>query len=326
MWGISGLYFVFMLVLMGMQYVPTLQYWSFDFLEPFTSSPGNPYASVYPVMGLMILLYPTTIGFTRAFQKFKKTEMEIMAKMVRILFPHVEFTQMAKAPAKEVMQSKLFAWIKEDAPIYSYGQIRSRVTDIEINIADLGIIENNVANKLLGTVMHIPILNMLGVLYQNVFKNLATNKLADNTKYSFRGMFCWLNLKKKLNGHTVLLPKNQMAQLDRWASFNFKKEEQIHMEDPRFSENFIVYGTDQVEARYVLSSSIMEKVVALKEKFDRPIFLSFQNRQMYIALVNEYGLFSFPAGKLDSLNMVEELATDIDTALNIPEELFKSYE
>ena len=241
--------------------------------------------------------------------------------MVRMLFPQVEFTQGAVAPSNEVVKSKLFAWINKEAPVYSYGQIRRKTNDTEINITDLGIVENNVANKFLGTLMHVPILNMLGVMYQTIFKNLATKKLADNTNYSFRGMFCWLCFKKKLNGHTVVLPKNQMAKLDRWASFNFKEEQEVYLEDPRFTSKFLVYGTDQVEARYVLSSSLMEKITALKEKFDRPIFISFQDRQMYLAVQNDNGLFSFPSGKLDNVNVIQELANDIQTALDISKEL-----
>ncbi|MBQ4912829.1 DUF3137 domain-containing protein [Maribacter sp. MMG018] len=321
MWGITGMYLIFMLALLGIQYIPMLENTSLAFLDVFKPTPTNPYASLYPIMGLMVLLYPTTIFFTRAFQKFKTTEQKTIAKMVKMLFPQVEFTQGAMAPTNEVAKSKLFPWIKEEAPVYSYGQIRGRTNDTEINITDLGIVENNVANKFLGILMRIPVLNMLGVMYQTVFKNMVTKKLADNTNYSFRGMFCWLRFKKKLNGHTVVLSKNQMTKLDRLASFNFKEEQEIHLEDPRFTSKFMVYGTDQVEARYVLSASIMEKIVALKEEFDRPISMSFQNRQMYMAVKNANGLFSFPSGKLDSIKLVEELANDIETALEISEEL-----
>ncbi len=320
-WGITGLYLVCMLVLMGLQSVPALQNRDLTFLESFSSTPNNPYASLYPILGLMVLLYPTTLYFTKAFQRFKIEEQKIMAKMVSMLFPYVEFTQGALAPVKEVVKSNLFVSIKDNAPIYNYGQIRSRTTNTEINVADLGIVERNVASKFLQTLMHIPILNMFGVLYQNVFKNIASNRLADNTNYSFRGMFCWLNFKKTLTGHTVVLPKSHLAQFDRWASFGFKEEQQIHLEDPRFTERFIVFATDQVEARYVLSSALMEKVIALKDKFNRPIFMSFENRKMYLAVQNDNGIFSFPSGNLDNIKVVEELADEIDTALQVSNEL-----
>ncbi len=321
MWGVTGLYFVFILGLLTIQYIPSLQPKTWSFLETFKPTPSNPYGSIYPMAGLIVLLYPTIILFTKAFQKFKIAEQKTMAKMVGMLFPKVEFTQGARAPVKEVVNSTIFPWIKQDSPIYSFGQIRSRTNQNEINIADIGIIENNVTNRFLGALMHIPVLNMFAALYQNVFKNIAMGKLADNTRFTFRGMFCWLSFKKHLNGHTVVLPKNQMVKLNRLTSFNFKEEQEIHLEDLRFTDKFVVYSTNQVEARYVLSSLLMEKVVALKEKFNRPILMSFQNKQMYLAVENENGLFSFSSRKLDKLGVVEELAHEIHTALQVSEEL-----
>lgn len=317
MWGITGFYLVLMLVFPGIQYLPALESRTWDFLELFRATPSNPYASLYPIVGLLVLLYPTTIFFTKAFQKFKTIEKETMAKMVKMLFPQVDFTQGTLPPVKEVVTSKLFVGLKADSAIYSYGQLRSKTDRSEINIADIGIAENNVSHKFLSTIMHIPMLNMFGVLYQNVFKNLATNKLVDNTQYSFRGMFCWLHFIKKLNGHTVVLPKSHLAQFYRWASFDFKEEQEIHLEDPRFTEKFVVFGTDQIEARYVLSAILMERIVTLKEKFERPIFMSFQNKQLYVAVVNDNGLFSFSRGNLNDIKVVEELANTIETALAI---------
>ena len=169
--------------------------------------------------------------------------------------------------------------------------------------------------------MGIPTLNILVVFYEYVFKNIVSNTSADNQYFTYRGMFCWLHFKKKLNGHTVILSNDPLTKWDRLASFSFRDEHKIHLEDPRFTKNFMVYGTDQVEARYVLSSSLMERIVALREKFARPLFLSFQDKQLYLAVMNDNGLFSFSLGKLEGIKIVEELASDIETALEIPDEL-----
>ena len=312
-WIITGLFFAFALLNMLSYYLPFLK---LDALKVFQATPSNPYATVYPIIILMILLYPSTFYFTKAFQKFKIEEANTIAKMVNMLFPRVDFAQNVKAPVREVIKSKLFAWVKENTPIYSYGQIRNKVNNTEINITDIGIVEENVSNKLMSVLMRIPILNMFAIGYQYVYKNTISNTLADNTHYTYRGMFCWLNFKKQLNGHTVILPKSQSAEFDRLASFSFKEEQKVNLEDPRFTNQFIVYSTDQVEARYVLSMAFMEKIIALKEKFDQSILLSFQNQQMYLAVKNKHGLFSFPSGKLDK-KTVEELAEDINTALEI---------
>lgn len=321
MWGLTGLYILLMTVLLLGNFVPFLKMGSWSFLKPDLPVWDSPYSNVYPIVGLLVLLYPTTILFANAFQKFKQKERETMAKMVKKLFPRVEFTQGAAPPIKEIIQSKFFVWAKKGTPIYSFGQIRGTYNNSIINIADIGIVERNISGKVTGGLMRMPILNMLVVLYEYVFKNLVSNTTADNQYFTFRGMFCWLHFKKKLEGHTVVLTNDPLTQWNRLASLNLREEHTIHLEDPRFTESFVVYGTDQVEARYVLSASLMERIVSLKEKFARPIFLSFQDRQMYLAVMNDKGLFSFPSVRLEEIKIVEELAYDIETALEIPKQL-----
>ncbi|WP_203258235.1 DUF3137 domain-containing protein [Hyunsoonleella ulvae] len=321
MWLITGLYFVLMLLNIATNYFPNSGNIFLSFFERFKATPENPYANMYPIVGLVVLLYVTTYLFAGAFQKFKIRETQTMNKMVKMLFPKVSFAQNTTVPTNEIGQSKLFAWVKTNATMYSYGQLRSSTNGSIINIADIGIIEENVSNKTKGTLMHIPILNIVVILYQFVLKNIVANKSADNVYYTFRGMFCWLRFKKSLNGHTVILTNNQSSKLNRFFSTNFKEEQKINLEDLRFTNQFVVYGTDQVEARYVLSTALMERIVSLKEKFDKPMLLSFQNRQMYLAVKNENGLFSFPSGKLETVKIIEELAKDVNTALQIATEL-----
>ena len=38
------------------------------------------------------------------------------------------------------------------------------------------------------------------------------------------------------------------------------------MEDVAFEKEFVVYGDDQIEARYILSTSLMERILSLQEK------------------------------------------------------------
>lgn len=321
MWMITGLYLVLMLINMAVIYFPNTENSFTSFFKQFQATQNSPYVAIYPFIGFMVLLYLSTFIFSNKFRDFKLKESETIARMVKLLFPKVDFAQNTMVPTKEIIKSKLFAWVEHDSAMYSYGQIRSKANDTEINIADIGISEKNVSNKLLTLLMSIPGLNILAILYQYVLKNIISSKSADNIYYTYRGMFCWLNFKKRLNGHTVVLPNNQNTKLDRFASFNFNEEQKISLEDPRFTNQFIVYSTDQVEARYVLSLALMERIVALKEKFNQPILLSFHNNQMFLAVNNENGLFSFPSGNLDSIKIIEELANDIETALQIGSEL-----
>lgn len=318
MWAITGLYIILMLLNLSQAYFPNVQ---FGFLDVFKATAQNPYASVFPIVVLVVLLYPTTFYFTNAFRKYKEKENATITQMVKLLFPNVEFAKGNTTPHEEIANSKIFAWINSKTTVATYGQIRSTINNREVSIADIGFIEENVTNKLSNTLMMIPGLNMLVVFWNYALKNIVTNKTADNVHYTFRGMFVWLVYPKKLNGHTVVLTNTQKLKLDRLASFNFKEEQKVFLEDARFTNKFIVYSTDQVEARYVLSSALMELVVSLEEKFKRDIQLSFHNEKMYLAVENANGLFSFPSGKLDDVKIIEELAKEIETALHISENL-----
>ncbi len=321
MWIITGIFFAILFLNMLTGYFPDSGNILQSLLKDYQGLKNNPYANTYPFIGLIILLYPALYIFSRAFQNFKKKETATIHKMVKMLFPHVEFTQDVIAPIKEIEKSKLFTWVKDHTPMYNYGQIRSTVNNTIINITDIGIVEENVSNKTINALLRIPGLNIVVILYQYVLKNIFTSKSADSVYYTFRGMFCWLRYPKKLKGHTVVLVNNQNTKLNRFVSSKFSEEEKILLEDIRFAKEFIVYSTDQVEARYVLSTALMERILSLKEKFNQPILLSFHNQEMYLAVQNKNGLFSFASGKIDTIEVIQELANDIETALDITQEL-----
>jgi len=44
--------------------------------------------------------------------------------------------------------------------------------------------------------------------------------------------------------------------------------ENVQLEDPKFEEIFEVYSTDQIEARYLLTVSFMERLLDLADIFD----------------------------------------------------------
>ena len=56
------------------------------------------------------------------------------------------------------------------------------------------------------------------------------------------------------------------------------------MENPEFEKSFDTYSTDQVEARYLLSPSFMERLLELDRKFPGRITVSFLNSSVIIAI------------------------------------------
>lgn len=104
----------------------------------------------------------------------------------------------------------------------------------------------------------------------------------------FKGIFFQADFAKKIKGKTVVLP----AILDyKIPALNQEKGELIKLEDPEFSKLFMVYGNDQVEARYILSTSFMANLVKFRKKAKRNIYVSFVENKIYIAVECAEDLF-----------------------------------
>ncbi len=65
----------------------------------------------------------------------------------------------------------------------------------------------------------------------------------------------------------------------------FGKGERIRLEDPRFERLFEVYGTDQIEARYLLTPTFMERIMALSAQFgDKAVELAFVDHRLLVSV------------------------------------------
>lgn len=77
----------------------------------------------------------------------------------------------------------------------------------------------------------------------------------------FRGLLFRADFNKAFRGRTRVKPGSPGIA----AGFS---SSHVALESPEFNDLFTAYSTDQVEARYILTPSLMERVVALHRKFD----------------------------------------------------------
>jgi predicted SAM-dependent methyltransferase len=67
-------------------------------------------------------------------------------------------------------------------------------------------------------------------------------------------------------------------------SKNLDRNELVKMDNTAFEKEFVVYSTDQIEARYILSHSLMEKLLKFQKGLKHPISISFVGGSIYIAV------------------------------------------
>lgn len=104
----------------------------------------------------------------------------------------------------------------------------------------------------------------------------------------FDGMFFIADFNKNFKGQTFVLP-DKAEKLFKglgkfFQSMNWSYGKLVEMENIEFEKAFVVYSSDQIEARYILSLSMMERMLALKKRFNRPIYFSFIHSNVNFAV------------------------------------------
>ena len=133
--------------------------------------------------------------------------------------------------------------------------------------------------------------------YQNVQITVSEEELlyhTSNGKRSstttvFDGIVIILSMNKKFSGQTVVFKD--------WGIFNtFHKLgcglQKIALEDSVFEKEFEVYASDQLEARYLLTTAFMERMLKVRNVFHgRKIQFSFFDNKLLIAINTGQNMF-----------------------------------
>ncbi len=142
----------------------------------------------------------------------------------------------------------------------------------------------------------------------------------------FKGLFFVADFNKDFANLTVVLPDTAEKIFGflgkSLQNLNFTRGELVKLEDPEFEKEFVVYGDDQVEARYILSTSLMQRITEFKRKTKCPIFLSFVNSSVHVAIRTGRNMFEPRMFRtLLKFEVVREYLQDLQLALGIVEDL-----
>jgi hypothetical protein len=95
----------------------------------------------------------------------------------------------------------------------------------------------------------------------------------------FRGVVIVADFPKRFKGRTVLLPEGCFG--DRPKGL-----QAVILEPSPFERDFVVYASDQIEARYILSPALMERLVRVNRRFSGDVRISFANSQILVAIAD----------------------------------------
>lgn len=138
----------------------------------------------------------------------------------------------------------------------------------------------------------------------------------------FRGLLLQYQFPKRFNGTTIVTEDHGM--IGNFFGKMAKPGERVALEDRRFEKIFEVYSTDQVEARYLLTPTFMERLVSLADMVGRKkVQFGFEGDELLIAIETKRDQFEGGSllKKLDDPSRTQRLLDEVDLIFEIVETL-----
>ena len=108
----------------------------------------------------------------------------------------------------------------------------------------------------------------------------------------------------------------QLQKLDK------SRGELVQLENPDFEKMFAVYSTDQVEARYILTPNLMERIYNFCEKHEITVSMAFHNSNVFVGIPMSKDFFEPNIFRtLLNYDRSKEYHDDMQLALSLVDEL-----
>ena len=149
-------------------------------------------------------------------------------------------------------------------------------------------------------------------LFETELEKRVRTKDRSYYKTVFKGIMITLSMNKKFKGKTVV--RKDSGVIGNWFKKKFTSLKNVKLEDPHFEKMFEVYSDDQVEARYLLTVTFMERLTELTSSFgSKSIECCFYNKELFMMIPIKKNMFE--PGSIyepedfidDSKNLLKEL-------------------
>ncbi len=243
------------------------------------------------ILGIMIF---TGIFYSTIREYASKFKTGIIASIVRSIDENLTYNKARYVPQRIFSASKLFLHSIDEYNGDDYVQGKIGKTDLEFSEIH--------AQYVIHT--------KNGRRYQTLFK----------------GLFIAADFNKRFKGTTVILPDTAEKLFGNIGSFlqsmNKTRGQLIKLEDPDFEHDFAVYGQDQIESRYILSTSLMKRITDFKKKSRKNIYISFTGSKIFIAIPYSRNLFEPRVFRtLLDFEPIRQYYEDLKLAIDVVEDL-----
>lgn len=122
--------------------------------------------------------------------------------------------------------------------------------------------------------------------YLRVQKSYRDSNGRKRERTIFSGIFIVTEFHKRFRHTTRVVPDISEKYLGLFGEWIQKLAAQklVRMDSPAFEKEFKVYSDDSIEAHYLLTPNIMERLVKMKKRANAPLYISFRLRKLFIAI------------------------------------------
>lgn len=156
-------------------------------------------------------------------------------------------------------------------------------------------------------------------LFETELEVKKRSKSRDSYVSVFKGIVIHLSMNKNFSGKTIV--KRDGGAISNFLKNNFASNDlqNVKLEDPRFEKIFEVYSSDQVEARYLLTTSFMERLMELNNCYGgEGVECSFHKDKLLVMIPVKRDLF-----EPGSIYQAEDFVDDAKSLLKEINLIFK---
>ena len=150
------------------------------------------------------------------------------------------------------------------------------------------------------------------------------SQVRSRLNYVFKGIFLHSTFKDSINGQVYMLPRDFRQYLTRTirsAVQSGARNVDGLIRSKGFRERFITYATQNAKTKSLLSDQVLEGLVRYTEEYDKDIYLSFNNKKIFIAITEHKNILE-PHVFRSNVNfaLLREFFEDITLLLQIIED------
>ncbi|MCT4612290.1 MAG: DUF3137 domain-containing protein [Clostridia bacterium] len=138
------------------------------------------------------------------------------------------------------------------------------------------------------------------------------------------GFIAKIKLNKKIESNIYIVPDNIEKKIGFYSKYlqgKFKGKKLVKMEDIRFEKEYAVYADNELDARYVLTTKVMEILTEFKQKSSADVIISVMENDMYIAINIDKTMKKIKLFKHVDNRKIENVINSVSVIKNIESEL-----